>query len=898
RVESDAGNTAAALQVYEQCRSRLTEDLGVDTSSDTQGLHAAILRAIPDPSATTEPAIARSLGGADITHPFVGLRAFTQDDSHLFFGRDAAVHHLVELVERHDSLVVVGPSGSGKSSLVRAGLLPALAKGAIPDADTWPAIVMTPGHAPLQALARAMIAEAAVDPSADALADLAERLGAAPADLPDLVRDLVPGVGADHAGEPSRLVIVVDQAEELFTLSPPDEAASLLQAVTSKLDHQGSLVVPVFTLRSDFYTEATADPAMVRLLTGSQYVVMPMAGHELEGAIIGPVRTVGGAFGPGVLGRVMAAHGDSPTGLPLLQFALARMWEHRDGVVVDMAALDEVGGVTGAVAAAAESAVDDLDPAAMAAIRRLLLRLVVVADNSVTRRREDTEDLCASSGVDRSMVDRLVDARLLSSGRDAGTGRATVELAHEAIVEAWPRLHDWILSAREQLIEAQRLRTEAAAWDARGRHPDHLWAGARLDDARSLITADDVVSLSPVERDFVKASTAAARDRDVAIAQQESVAASAAQFRRQARWIGAVMAGVMAAAVAVGIVLQREAAADRETAARAELIATASGTVTTRPDLGLLLAVEAWQRNPGPAEQRVLLDGLRTFDGVADTWAGARHDTGTSDSTCVTFPEPGTVVLQPSTDPDRGLASTPGTVLEVDLEERSVVRRLDTTLNCKVHRSPAGVDPVMFVGTDVAETAVTVFSADGAAVHEFPGLTQPLFVADGTILARPEGGDVTSWVVVDPATGSTSPSGMRAVRVDPIPGGPLLWVATAVQPGTAAGWPEVSLVDATTREPMTKLVEVLGGRLVEPMAASSGDGGIVAVATLDGAVAVIDTSDDSLVADIPDLSPTALALDERGERLYSIGQENVLAIHEVDTGRLMGELPIGPDLVM
>lgn len=895
RVESDAGNTAAALRVYEQCRARLVEDLGVDPSSDTQRLHAAILQSIPDPSATAEPALDRSPTGRGVTHPYVGLRAFTQEDSHLFFGRDAAIHQLVDMVERHGSLVVVGQSGSGKSSLVRAGLLPALAKGAIPDADTWPAVLMTPGRSPLRALAGAILSATDEHPSSLAATHLAEHLAAAPSELPHLVRNLV----ADHATEAGvRLVIVVDQAEELFTLAPPDEAASLLQALTSMLDRPDSLVVPVFTLRSDFYTKATSESAMVRLLTRSQFVVMPMGGHELEAAIVGPVRTVGGGFGPGVLGRVMAANSEAPGSLPLLQFALTRMWEHREGLVVDMAALERVGGITGAIAAAAEAAVADLDDDAMPAVRRLLLRLVLLTDDKVTRRREAVADLQAMADVDEDIVDRLVDARLLSGGRDPVTGLATVELAHEAIVDAWPRLHEWILSAREQLLEAQRLRTDAAAWNARGRPADHLWTGVRLDDAQALAADDDVISLSPVELGFVTAATAAARERHLAEARQQAAAANSARFRRRARLIGAVLTGLVVATVAAGVVLQRAATSDRAAAAQAELVATASGTIDTRPDLGLLLAVEAWQRDPGPAEQGVLLDGLRAFDGVVDTWVGARHDTGTSDARCVTIPEPGTVVLQPSSDPDRGLASTPGMVLEVDVMERSVVRELDTTLNCEVHRSPAGIEPVMFIGTDVAKTGTTLFDADGEVMQEFQDLTQPFFLPDGAILAQSAEEGSTAWVVIDPTTGFRSPTGLDAVRVDPVPGGPVLWAATDDQPDTGAGWPEVSLLDASTRDEIVDLTDMLGERLVEPVAAASADGGIAAVATLDGAIAIVDMTDASSVVEIPNLDPTALALDAAGKRLYSVGQENVLAIHDVDTGRLMAQLPGGPDLVM
>lgn len=887
-VEAQAGNTAAALRRYEECRVRLAEDLGVDPSPATQQMYLDVLASIPDPTA---PADAGEPGGArpaavaeDEVVPYVGLRAFDMADARYFFGRDAAVQRLVEMVSAHAAVVVVGPSGSGKSSVVRAGLLPALAKAAIPDADTWPVAVMEPGSRPLTALA------AAVDGGSTGSADdperttrLVARLAAEPEALRDVVRETLDSRTADRA---ARLVLVVDQAEELFTLAATEERAAFLTAVRALTRGAGAPAVVVLTLRADFFALAARHPDMAELLGRAQYLLPPMSAVEVEAAVLGPARAVGVRFGPGVLGRILGDVHDQPGMLPLLQFALVRTWENRESDLVDLRAYERSGGVRGAVRDTAENALEGLDPESVAAVRRLLLRLVAIDEDHVTRRRESLERLQGLDGVASGLVDRLVSARLLTTNRDAVEGTTTVELAHEAVTTAWPRLREWVDEAREQLLVAGRLRSEAAEWVGAGRDPGLLLSGRRLEAAR-VVAADDVVALSAGERAFVEAGVEADRRREEHERARERESRRSQRFRRRASAVGAALLAVVLVAV-VSVVVLRERAASEEAAARqARLVATAAGVRDTRPDLSLLLSAEAWRRDPGPAEQRALLEGLTRMKGVDAVWAGARHGTGSSSTECVTWADEAVVVLQPSQPPDEGLPMHPGRVTVLDLERHEVLQQFDSPLNCWVHRSPPGVTPTRWVGTDEALSTVYLLDAGGEVEREVAGYTKPFFLPDGTVLARQEGTDSVAWVRMDPSTGKTDRTSLAAAHVQPIPGADLLWVAgTGRELSGVGGFTEVGVVDAATLRPVADV----GDRPMRPVAAASENGRRIALVASDGVTVVVDTRSGDTVAEVPGSGVTAVAMNADGTRLYTAAAGGVV-VHSVPEAEIVTELP-------
>lgn len=530
QVEFDAGNLAAALDVYEGCRHHLRDELGVDPSPATQALHTSILQAAP-PAGITVPDALGELTDGEEPHgdaprpepdgdPYVGLRPFERSDAARFFGRDAATQELVELLERHRAVAVVGPSGSGKSSLVRAGLLPALATGAIVDADTWPIVVMTPGRQPVTALARALLdvtdggkREEPADP--DAVADLADRLGRRPETLADTLEDRLEAAGADAR---ARVVLVIDQAEELFTIAAPDPAEAFLSALATAVRRADGRLRPVLTLRADFYDRAAANPDMAHLLSRSQLVVPPLTGDEVEAAVVGPVRRIGGGLELGVLGRLLDEAAGQPGVLPLLQHVLWESWQHREGDMLTAAAYERVGGLRGALARHAEETYTSLDDPALA--RRILLRGIATRpDRSTTRRpihRSTLAGLADDADIDATL-ERLVAARLLQADRsdrsDGADGHPVHQLAHEALITQWPRLRDWVERQHAHLVTARRVGEAADRWNRSERDPDWLLTGRALDDAGDLLLAgqagDADVMLAPVEEQLVQQSLAA-----------------------------------------------------------------------------------------------------------------------------------------------------------------------------------------------------------------------------------------------------------------------------------------------------------------------------------------------------------------------------------------------------
>jgi WD40 repeat protein/DNA-binding SARP family transcriptional activator len=525
-LEAASGNTATALRVYEDCRRRLADELGVDPSPTTQALHTAILRGVPVGTETpvgwlttssrqdrpADPGTARSeAAGDDVPSPYVGLRSFEQADADRFFGRDAEVQRLVDLLGEHGAVTVVGPSGSGKSSLVRAGLLPALAHGAIPDADTWPVVVAVPGRQPLRALADALVGIARGSDRSAAVANLVGRLAEDPGVLHVEASRALAAPGADPG---ARVVLVVDQAEELFTVADPTQAAAMLAAVAAAVRRRARRVAVIVTMRADFYAPATSNPDMAALLGRSQLVISPMSGAELEAAVVGPAGLAGVTLERGIVGRLVDDATGQPGRLPLLQHTLWQLWHHRDGSALTVEGYDRIGGLAGALAHHAEQTFQSVGDQALA--RRILLRGVSPGNREVadSRRPIHRADLDGSADTKalHAVLEHLVSNRLLQAeARDDGV---VFELAHEALITGWPRLQAWVTEQRNHLVVARAVGVAADRWEAAERDPDWLLRGRMLADAVSLLEAVDGeeldLALSPAEVKLVAASRAAA----------------------------------------------------------------------------------------------------------------------------------------------------------------------------------------------------------------------------------------------------------------------------------------------------------------------------------------------------------------------------------------------------
>ena len=447
---------------------------GVD---DIDELVAAVEGVVPAPSVAEE---------VRQEPPYPGLAAFGTDDAAWFFGREAEVQQLVEQLKVARFLAVIGPSGSGKSSLVRAGLLPALGGGRVPGSDAWTPLVLRPGSRPLAELAAGLArvsqnASRPLDPTAvlDRLRD--------PRALTLQARTAFGGT------DDGALLLVVDQFEEAFTrCDDPDERSSFIAALTEAATDVDGRVRVIVTMRSDFYSSLAAHPELARQVAGHQHVVASMAAEQLRDAVAQPAYAAGASFEPGLLEEIVEDTVGRPGALPLLQHALRELWGVRVGDRLTHHGYQSIGGVEGALAARADEVYLSLAEQDRGLVRRWFTDAVqLVGDTAVSRPVERDRLLGAAPGdVDaqradptldrrRELLDRLVAARLLSTGARAD-GVPVVELVHEALIDGWGRLRNWIAADRELLLWRQELTDATQRWEEGRRDRAYLYGGSRL----------------------------------------------------------------------------------------------------------------------------------------------------------------------------------------------------------------------------------------------------------------------------------------------------------------------------------------------------------------------------------------------------------------------------------
>ena len=477
-----------------------------------------------------------------VDNPYKGLRAFTEADADVFYGRDELIAQLVSVVTGDAGLTaVVGPSGSGKSSLVQAGLIPALRKADRPDAN-WVIAVMRPGAYPFTELEAALVR--AVDEPAGVAINLLWNDGS---DLLRAVSRIVP----DDA---SRLLLVIDQFEELFTLVDDEQRDAFLRGLIAlATDPRGRCRVLV-TLRADFYDRPLMHPEFGRLMTGHVVDVMPLAADELEAAALGPASRVGVTFERGLLAALIAEVSGQPNALPLFQYTLTELFDRRQDSMLTRAVYEELGGIRGAVASRAEEIYQRLDLEQQEAAHQLFLRLVTVGRDSETRRVVSASELITLDVDTVTMhgaVEAFVANRLLVRDRDALSGALTLEVAHEALLSEWERLRRWIDDGRDDLRQHAAYTHALDEWLTVGRDPDYLLTGGRLDQFEQW-RATTTMRLTAPERDFLDA---ALQRRDDAEAAEIARGAEQTRLRRRARGrafaLGAAVAAIATAAIVV-----------------------------------------------------------------------------------------------------------------------------------------------------------------------------------------------------------------------------------------------------------------------------------------------------------------------------------------------------------
>jgi len=533
----------------------------------------------------TEAAAPSRVRGTRVTCPYKGLAAFQPEDAEFFVGREALVDELVRRLGVARVLVVGGPSGSGKSSLVRAGLMPAVAEGALAGSEQWSRVLLTPGSDPLGELHFHLVGLAAAG-TRTTVDDLRAQ--------PRVARRIV----AEGAQAGSQVLLVIDQFEELFTLgadaADQETFVAVLDELTGAADSRTRVVL---AMRADFYSASAQSAWLARAISENQLLVGPMGRAELRRAVEEPARRAGLRLEAGLVDRILEdAAGEMGT-LPLVAHALVETWIRREGDRLTIAGYEGTGGVTGAIARSADALYEErFDEAAQSAARRLFLRLVTPGEATPdTRRRVAVEELehDPEPEVLLRVVDRSTEARLLT------VGDGTVELAHEALLRTWPRLHAWIDEERENLRTRQRIERAAREWDAQGREPDLLLRGTPLAAASEWVDAH-VDQLDRLGRAFVDASVHA-RDEEERVA-----VAAAARSRRVRRVAVSVLAVLAAAAVSASVVAfialgsaRRNEDVAQERFARA--LATQSAALASDdPYTAMALAAESEARTDEP----------------------------------------------------------------------------------------------------------------------------------------------------------------------------------------------------------------------------------------------------------------------------------------------------------
>jgi WD40 repeat protein len=601
QLEHRAGQIASDRSHLRVDSARFADDV-----ADLRGLHEhtqqvarlATGQGPPDAELEDRPAAA--------VCPYKGLARFEPSDAEFFFGRERLVAELVTHLVGAGLVGVVGPSGSGKSSLVRAGLLPALREGVLPGSDRWRQLILRPGEHPMAELADpAGHHDAAGDRNSSTTAGDGGQARQAPP----------PGQGADGwlrralAGA-ERLLLVVDQFEEVFTTCRDEGERTAFLAALTEAAWADSQVTVVVAIRADYYGHCAAVPDLAGLLAANHVLVGPMRQDELRRAIELPAHRTGLRLEPGLSAAMVEEVADQPGGLPLLSCALLESWQHRHGRTMTLAAYQQAGGVRGAVARMAERAWQQLDPDQQAVARRILLRLAGPGEGeAVVRRRVPLSEFTAGRDQHvRVVVEALTDQRLLTTSQDS------IEVAHEALLREWPRLRGWLEEDVQGRALHRHLIGAAREWDESGRDPGELYRAARLTGALDWAGEHDA-DLNTLEREYLDASRAAA-EQEMADARRraEQEARRARREARISRRLRAALAGLafllVFALVAGGFALNLRSRAERQA-----LVADSrrlSAQALLESDLGrsLLLAEQAVRLDDSVDTRSVLLTSL------------------------------------------------------------------------------------------------------------------------------------------------------------------------------------------------------------------------------------------------------------------------------------------------
>jgi basic membrane lipoprotein Med (substrate-binding protein (PBP1-ABC) superfamily)/DNA-binding SARP family transcriptional activator len=514
-----SGRQADALRAFQATREVLGEELGIVPSPRLRRLEEQILLQDPDLEPARTPFSATAPSDTRVDNPYMGLRAFRESDASRFFGQDRLVGQLTERVMGAASFTaVVGPSGSGKSSAVQAGLLPQLRR----DSPDVRIAMLQPGSQPFAEL-EAALGRLAGDERRATLT----QLRATDAGLLETAIRLLDS-------DSSRLLLVVDQFEELFTLADPSETEDFLATLVRATQDPRHRIHVLVTMRADFYDRPLAAPRFGPVFAANVVNVVALGPDELEAAATLPARQLDVTVEPRLVGRLIADVAGQPNALPLFQYALTELFDERTGPVLDLATYERIGGVRKAVARRAEALYTGLDGPEQEAVRQLFLRIATVSGAVVGRRRVPASELAALD-VDivalQAAIESFARYRLLALDRDPTTGAPIVEVAHEALLAEWHRLREWIDESRDDLATQARFAVAVNEWEASGRDAGYLLTGSRLDHYERW-AATSRLKLTETEHAFIgQAVTAREAEHDHDLERE----AEAARLRRRSR---------------------------------------------------------------------------------------------------------------------------------------------------------------------------------------------------------------------------------------------------------------------------------------------------------------------------------------------------------------------------
>ena len=805
-----SGRPADALAAYQRARTVLRDELGVDPGDELRAVHAAVLDRDPRLTAPAYAALngIRSAQGPPVRNPFRGLLPYTEDDAGLLLGRERVLGQLLARLAKTAAVCVVGPSGCGKSSLVRAGLIPALQAGAL----------------------------AGVSRKRTTTLSL-------------------------RGGEPERIpapgaldLLVVDQLEELVTATASERQEALVAELLAHADAGTRLV---FTVRSDLWASCVAVPRLGELLTTSTLLVGPLSDDEVqlvvrEGARRGGVLAVDDDLVGAVVEDVRGRDG----ALPLLSTALARTWERREAGRLTVDAYHAAGGVAGAVAAAAEEAWTGLSDRERAAAKRQLLRLAGDGPAGPIRRRTKRAELVPEDdSAAAASLEALVTARLVVSDNDG------VEVSHEALFTAWPRLAEWLLDDAAGRRVRARLTPAALEWVTQGRPESELLRGPRLVEA--LDWADTQDGLLPAEAEYLAAS---ARARDAEATRQRR------NTRRLRTMLVAVSAALVVALAAAGVAVVSQRRADLAATTATAHRLSQQALLEPRPDLSLLLAAQAVRLNRDPDTEGGLLTTLTRSarllkvahlpdrpEFVALSSDGRTLAVSDNQGAVRLYDSASLVMLrtavEPSGLPIYGLAFAAGD------------RQLATAENMPAGDSRIGLH-------DIA-------SAQLVASTPVPGAWNLSATADGTRVAVGPQGGTWLWTPGSPAKNLT-PNGM--------PGGfngdGQRISVTDSQSGSV-------VFDVRSGEAVRSLPQARGG-----VSALSRDGHTLVTAQTGGGLSVWDVESGQAVAQLAG-HPTdvsQIALDGTGRSMVTADAQGTVIVWDLATGRQRERMQVGGGL--